>query len=92
MKRARTRNAFFFTWPYAPSEVNTMQSEIGFPMTLTSGAFLNQKPNKQTSHEQQKNLESSCISFCTSSGNRQVKTSQDDTKFSASAISKQVSR
>ena len=23
-------------------------AEIGFPMTLTSGAFLNQKPNKQT--------------------------------------------
>ena len=23
----------------------------GFPVTLTSGAFLNQKPNKQTRHE-----------------------------------------
>ena len=26
-------------------------SKIGCPMTLTSGAFLNQKTNKQTSHE-----------------------------------------
>ena len=30
-------------------------------MTLTSGAFLKQKPNKQTSHEVQKNLGSSWI-------------------------------
>ena len=29
----------------------TDPSEIGFPMTLTSGAFLNQKTNKQTNHE-----------------------------------------
>ena len=26
-------------------------SEIGFPVTVTSGALLNQKDNKQTSHE-----------------------------------------
>ena len=36
-----------------------------------SGAFLNQKRNKQTSHESQKNLDSDCISFCTSSRKRQ---------------------
>ena len=29
----------------------TMPPEIGFPMTLTSGAFLNQKPNKETNHK-----------------------------------------
>ena len=50
-------------------------------MSLTSGAILNQKPNKQTIHEYQKNLESRCISFGTSSGKRQFKTSQDDTKL-----------
>ena len=33
---------------YTSSEVNTMPCEIGFPVTLTSDAFLNQKPNKQT--------------------------------------------
>ena len=36
---------------------------------LTSDAFLNQKHNKQTSHGKQKTLDSSCISFCTSSRN-----------------------
>ena len=55
------------------------------------------KRNKQTSHELQNNLDSSCISLCTPSRKRQFKTSQDDTKLpdktlSASAISKQVSR
>ena len=30
------------------SFLKTMPSEIGFPMTLTSGAFLNKKRNKQT--------------------------------------------
>ena len=39
--------------------MTTMPSEIGFPMILTSGAFL----NKQTSHELQKNRDSSCIHF-----------------------------
>ena len=34
---------------------------------LTSGAFLNQKTNKQASQEQQTNLDSSCIWFCRSS-------------------------
>ena len=57
-----------------------MPSEIGFP-TLTSGAFLNQKPSKQTSHEQQKTLDSSCISFVTSSKKRQLKTTQVETKL-----------
>ena len=51
---------------------------FGFPMTLTSGAFLNQNLNKQTSHEERKNLDSGCTSFCTSSGKRQLKTSEDD--------------
>ena len=50
-------------------------------MTLTSGAFVNKKRNKQTSHELQNNLDSSCISFCISSRKRQFKTSQDDTKL-----------
>ena len=49
-------------------------------MTLTSGAFLKQKRNKQIKHELQKNLDSTCISFCTSSRKRQLKTSQDDKK------------
>ena len=48
-----------------------MPSDIGFPMTLTSGAFINQKPTKQTSHEQQKSLDSTCFSFCTCSKRRQ---------------------
>ena len=58
-----------------------MPSEIGFPMTLTSGALVNKKGNKQTSNELQNNLDSRCISFCTSSRKRQFKTSQDDTKL-----------
>ena len=66
-------------------------------MTLTSGAFVNKKRNKQTSHELQNNLDISCISLCKPSRKRQFKTSQDDTKLqdktlSAPAISKQVSR
>ena len=77
--------------------LKTMPFEIGFPMTLTSGAFVNKKRNKQTSHELQSNLDSSCISFCTPSRKRRFKTSQDETKLpdktlSAPAISKQVSR
>ena len=40
-----------------------MPYEIGFPMILTSGAFPNHKSNKQTSHELQKNLDSSYIHF-----------------------------
>ena len=40
-----------------------MPYEIGFLMILTSGAFLNHKSNKQTSHELEKNLDSSCIHF-----------------------------
>ena len=51
------------------------------PMTLTSGAFVNKKCNKQTSHELQNNLDSSCISFCTPSRKRQFKTSQDEKKL-----------
>ena len=66
-------------------------------MTLTSGAFVNKKRNKQTSHELQNNLGSSCISFCTPSRKSQFKTSQYDTSLpdktlSAPAISNQVSR
>ena len=49
--------------------------------TLTSDAFLKQKPNKQTSHKYMQTLDSSCISFCTSSGERQLKTSQVDAKL-----------
>ena len=37
-------------------------SEIGFP-TLATGAFPDQKFNKQTSHESKKTVDSSCISF-----------------------------
>ena len=66
---------------WVSSFLKTMPSEIGFPMTLTSGAFVNKKRNKQTSHELQNNLDSSCISFCTPSRKRQFKTSQDDTKL-----------
>ena len=57
-----------------------MPPEIGFP-TFTSDVFLNQKPNKQTSYEEQKTLDSSRISFCTFSGERQLKTSQVDTRL-----------
>ena len=46
---------------WVSSFLKTMPSEIGFPMTLTSGAFVNKKRNKQTSHELQNNLDSSCI-------------------------------
>ena len=43
---------FFNPLYIAQGEVSKSElSEIGFPMTLTSGAFLNQKNNKQTSHE-----------------------------------------
>ena len=76
--------------PLTPQEratMKTMPSEIGFPMTLTSGAFVNKKRHKQTSHELQNNLDSSCISFCTSSRKRQFKTSQDDTKLSQLQLS-----
>ena len=72
---------------WVSSFLKTMPSEIGFPMTLTSGAFVNKKRNKQTSHELQNNLDSSCISFCTPSRKRQFKTSQDDTKLSQLQLS-----
>ena len=54
-------------------------------MTLTSGAFLNQKNNKQTSPEWLKNLASSCISFCASTGKRQLKASQQAVVGSANS-------
>ena len=57
-------------------------------MTLKSGAFVNKKRNKQTSHELQNNLDTSCISFCTFSGKRQLKTSQVDTKLCQLQLSK----
>ena len=59
---------------WVSSFLKTVPSEIGFSMTLTSGAFVNKKRNKQTSHELQNNLDSSCISFCTPSRKRQFKT------------------
>ena len=70
-----------------------MPFEIGLP-TLTSDAFPNQKPNKQTSHEEQKTLNSRCISFCTSSRKRQLKTLQVGRKKSVSfsCQSKQLPR
>ena len=72
---------------WVSSFLKTMPSEIGFPMTLTSGPFVNKKRNKQTSHELQNNLDSSCISFCTPSRKRQFKTLQDDTKLSQLQLS-----
>ena len=42
-------------------------------MILTSGAFLNHKFNEQTSHELQKNLDSSCIHFVHPVEKRQLK-------------------
>ena len=78
---------------WVSSFLKTMPSEIGFSMTLTGGAFLNQKRNKQTSHELQKNLHSSCIKFCTSRNKKVVKNiTRWHKTLSASAISKQVSR
>ena len=74
-------------YKWVSSFLKTMSSEIEFPMTLTSGAFVNKKCNKQTSHELQNNLDSSCISFCISSRKRQFKTSQDDTKLSQLQLS-----
>ena len=48
---------------------------------------LNQKFKKQTSHEQQKTVDSSCISFYASSEKRQLKSSQVDKKtLSALAV------
>ena len=38
-----------------------MPYEIGFPIILTNDAFLKHKSNKQTSHELQKNVDSSWI-------------------------------
>ena len=40
-----------------------MTYEIGLSMIFTSGAFLNHKSTKQTSHELQTNLDNSCIHF-----------------------------
>ena len=41
-------------------------------MTSTNASLLNQKSNEQTSHELQKNLDKSCISFCTSQGDTKL--------------------
>ena len=62
-----------------------MPFETGFPIILTSGAFLNHKPNKQTSHELQKNLDSSSIHFVQMTRWRHK-------TLSTSAIRMQVSR
>ena len=43
--------------------LKTMPSEIGFPMTLTSEAFVNKKRNKQTSHDLQNDLEAAVFQF-----------------------------
>ena len=51
-----------------------MPSEIGFP-TLTSDASLNQKTINKLAMNKRKALDS-----CTSSGKRQLKTSQVDTR------------
>ena len=68
-------------------------SEIGFS-TLPSDVFLDQKPNKQTSHELQKTLDSSWISFCTFSGKRQFRKHHKLTQnsVSLSCQRKQISR
>ena len=66
-----------------------MPSEIGFPMTLTSGAFVNKKRNKQTSHELQILIAAvfHWSSFCASSRKRQFKTSQNGTRLCQLQIS-----
>ena len=70
-----------------------MPSEIGFPMTLTSCAFLNQKRNKQTSHELHRTILLAALFHLV---HRVEKTVKNITRWhktlSASAISKQVSR
>ena len=48
-------------------------------MTSTNASLLNQKSNEQTSHELQKNLDKSCISFCTSQ--RDTKLCHLETRF-----------
>ena len=60
----------------------TTPSEIGLPNfdKRRISQPLNQKPNKQTSHELQRNLDSSYMSFCTSSGKKQLNTLQVETK------------
>ena len=78
--RDDTKNGCVADYKWVSSFLKTMPSEIGFPVTLTSGAFVNKKRNKQTSHELQNNLDSSCISTCAPSRKRQFKPSQDDTK------------
>ena len=61
-------------------------------MTLIRGAFLNQKRNKQASPELQKNLDSTCNSFCTSSRKRQLhhKLTQNSVSFSYQLTSFQM--
>ena len=72
-----------------------MPSEIRFPITLTRGPLLKQKPNKQISQEKQKNLDGRCINFhFVNAVEKELKTSQDDTKLCHPQLSvnKTVSR
>ena len=81
---------------WVSSFLKTMPSEIGFPMTLTSGAFVNKKRNKQTSHELQNNLDSliaAVFHFVHQVEKDSLKHHKPWHKtLSAPAISKQVSR
>ena len=79
-------------------KTKTMPSETGFP-TSTSDVFLDQKLNKQTSHEWRKTPDTSWISFCTSCKKRQLKnkTTTRKTKLTQNSVffscqSKQDSR
>ena len=78
---------------WVSSFLKTMPSEIGFPMTLTSGAFLNQKRNKQTSHELHRTILLAALFHLVHQVEKTVKNiTRWHKTLSASAISKQVSR
>ena len=75
--------------------MKTMPSEIGFPMTFTTGAFVNIKRNKQTSHELRTILLAAVFHFVHQVENDSLKhhkMTQNSQSLSAPAISKQVSR
>ena len=57
-----------------------MPSEIGFPMTLTSGAFVNKMRNKKPAMNYRTILIAAVLHFV-HQVERQFKTSQDDTKL-----------
>ena len=78
---------------WVSSFLKTMPSEIGFSMTLTSGAFLNQKRNKQTSHELHRTILLAALFHLVHQVEKTVKNiTRWHKTLSASAISKQVSR